>query len=100
MRITNFWQMWKRRSTVSALNVVPISSPAADLFPVPMPQLAEMEVLSRFQHLNLIEPIDSPDMLALHVAQLTMTVAELLGRIEQLEGRSYGGDCHNRSNRV
>lgn len=53
--------------------------------PVPTPEFATLDDVEVWAFLRNDQPIDDPDFLALHVAQLTQAMAEIKGRTERLE---------------
>jgi hypothetical protein len=67
---------------------------APDLAPVPVPQICPLSALPETmvrECLQQTEPIADFDHLALHVAMLTLTLRELLERIEELETPTGAG---------
>jgi hypothetical protein len=57
----------------------------APLTPVPVPDFATLPDANVWDFLNVIDPIDGFDLMALHVAQLTMGLSEIKRRLERLE---------------
>lgn len=55
------------------------------LNPVPVPELAALDSEAFWDFLRYVDPIDSGDMLAFQVAQLTIGMTDLKRRIEELE---------------
>ena len=61
-----------------------MTEPQVTLHPVPIPEQPDLSGIIGTECLQTLDPIDRPDLLALHVAQLTGMVAYLYTVIEDL----------------
>lgn len=75
-----YWSDLKKRKK-------PLSNPEVNvpLYPNPVMEMPTMEGITGLECLESQDPIEDPQHLALHVAQLTGVVKFLLERIEELE---------------
>lgn len=65
--------------------------PPETLNPVPIPEQPDLSGIIVTDFLSYQEPIDSPELLAHHVAQLTGIVEYLFNEVEQLKNERRTG---------